>query len=315
MVFHHLDDHVEDEGRSTAAEAVTCDHAGVDAIASVLALTDPERADTLRRFLIEAAAAGDYLTARDRQPARAAMAIRTLTDPHRSPIGAELADLSATDQLDALVARGIPILLGMAADAERHRDLWILEDQHLRASEGAFERGDVRVVEHPIDHLSVVTLAPHVAIEPPEGLTADYLVRSGSGHGGHWPTTPADGGLHPMVFNRASRGTRQLLVRDRHYRYVDRPESWFQYPGRVATRVDLRPIALDLNFLEGSEVWSATPPSIPVAGLATTEPSTLDLDTVLNLIVRQLRTAPVAWSPEADTGPSIGAPPSGWTRG
>lgn len=299
------------------ADVVTTDHVDADSVAAVLALVDPDRARPHRRVLVDMARAGDLQTFRDRRGARAAMAIRHLADSERSPLdGAHYPGRLPDDEaIETVMAHALSIVPDLLDDDERHRDLWLAEDGHLAATEAAIARGAITTVEHPVDRLTMFAIDPDLVVRTPGGLRHDYL----SGpfeHSCAWWPMPSGTHLHPMALGNAARGFRHLLVQGRHYRYLDRPHSWLQYRAAdVPARIDLRPVAQDLNFLEGGQVWEATPPSEPAATLATTAESNLDLKTVTSLLLRQLRAAPPAWDPFAvpvgPVGPVSPVGPSG----
>lgn len=282
MAFRYLDHPVE----HAPATAVSCDHLDADALVSVLALTEPNLALPHRSALVELARADDFAVFRDRAIARAAMALRTFVDPERSPIASELRDLGPVDLFEVTVARTLPLLVDLVTEIDHYRQLWADEDDELTTSLQVFERGLANVIEHPVDKLSVIQMLPGVV---------DVL-----------QTKEPHRALHPMAVNTMARGARQLTTFGQHFHYIDRAESWFQYRGRqIPPRIDLREVAQDLNFLEGSAVWVATPPSVPVAWLTSSTESSLDARTVTTLLIRQFRSAPPAWDPFASNGPQI----------
>ncbi len=312
MAFRYADEPIE----HPPAEVVTTDHVDGDAAVSVLALIDPERARTARTALIALARACDFRTYRDRNAARAAMAVRTLADPARSPIDEARGEAGPPDDeaVEAVMAHTLDILIDLADTPERFRELWEAEDEHLARTEDVIEDGRVSIVEHPVDQLSLILLDPDLTVDAPDELAPNYQAGPFD-TGSAWGPLPGGAHLHMMPVNNAARGFRQLMVQGRQYRYLDRLETWYQYRGRkLPNRIDLRAVADDLNFLEGGRVWEADPPSEPIASLATVSESNLDLETVTTLLVRQLRSAPAAWDPFLVDGQVVDPQPPGWTR-
>ena len=261
MVFAYLDR----PDLQQPGAAVSNNHFDQDGLVSVFALVDPDAARARRDFLEAVAAAGDFAIYRDRNAARASMAIAALDTDY-----------------DAMLDR----VVDLCDDVDRYRDAWAAEDETLAASEALIERGAVRIDEVESLELAFVTM-------PAEAPDA----------GGHrfarlWHT-----GLHPMAINNATSAMAIVTVHGRAYELTYRYETWVQYRSRqLRPRVDLQPLALALNDREtsGGE-WHADPPSAlePRLRLEGADGSSLEVQEFRALVEAHLRAAPPAWDPYA----------------
>jgi hypothetical protein len=277
MAFAYLDrppDH-------PPATAVTNNHFDQDGLVAVFALVSPDEARRHRDLLVDVAAAGDFATYRHRAAARASMAIAAYADPGTSPIGDRLRPLDYPDQCRVLYEATVGLLVPMATDPDRFRDLWAAEDEALTASERAVATGEVAVTEHPEVDLAVVAIAPHLGQQRGHRFGHDVF-----------------DGVHPMALHNATACLRLLLVHGRRYRYVDRYETWVQLRSRrPRPRVDLRPLADRLTGLDDDGPWTAAGPSQLTPTLDSGDRSSLGADTVTRLVIDHLATAPPAWDP------------------
>ncbi len=237
MAFRYLDLGADRHGD---AEVVTNNHLDQDGLVSVHALSDPEHALAHRAFLEDLAAAGDFGTFRDRSAARASMTIAGFVDRERSP----LAPLG--DDADAVLYEHLLRLLpALVDDVDPWRDLWAEEDEQLTGSLAALASGEVVVREDPSVDLAVVDFR-------------DAHQQWWGHRFGHQRFE----GIHPMAVNNATDHFTLLLVRGRHYKVVQRYETWVQYRSRrPQPRVDLRPLADELTAAEpASARWVADAP-------------------------------------------------------
>lgn len=284
MVFRYLDEPIDHR----PADVVTCDHFDQDGLVSLFALVDPDRALEHRDLLIDLARAGDFGVYRDRRAARASMTLWAYAASEHSPLARPLAELEAGDGYDLLFVETLPLVLDMLLDGERFEQLWADEDRDLAASEDAVASGAVTIEERTDLDLATVTVPAD--LDPLRGH------RFGAG-------AMTDGPLHPMAVNNASTCLRRLVVHGRHYRYIDRYESWVQYRSRrPLPRVDLRPLAEELTAREaGDTTWRATAPGALVAqlesGAGGGAESSLDPDTVGELLANHLTNGEPAWDP------------------
>jgi len=266
MAFKYLD-HVDGGGNlHGAAEVVSNNHFDQDGLVGVFALSHPDEALAHRDLLVDVAAAGDFGTYRHRTAARISMC---------------LARLDAPDRYEP----GLDVLPKMLDDIDAFRDLWGEEDDALTAAEDAIAARRVAIdEEHDLD-LAVVTVGKHERIG-----------------GGHRFAHVRDDGLHPMAIHNATGRFRLAILRGRRYELRYRYESWVQYrTRRPLPRVDLAPLAAELNELEGRSQWLADDVSglTPRLHLADGAESALPPDAFLDRVRAHLRTAPSAWDPYA----------------
>lgn len=279
MVFKFLR-----RGDDPHADVVTTNHFDQDGLVGIHAMIDPAASLAHEALLTDVAAAGDFGTYRYREAARASMALHAYGDETRSPIADRLAGKPYPEQCALLVGATLPLLLPMALDPDRFRDLWADEDAVLTASEEAFASGRVTITEDPRVDLAIV----RVPDDEPE-------------RAGHRFAHLLSGGIHPMAVHNLTDCFRVLVVHGRRYRYTDRYETWVQYRTRLPlSRVDLGPLAQALTAAEpGGVVWSADAPSTLTPELRPDDESGLDEHLVIERLTAHLRAAPPAWNPYA----------------
>ena len=270
-------------GDDPGAEVVTNNHFDQDGLVAMLALVDPDSAIEHEALLTDVAAAGDFATYRHRQAARASMAIWTYAHPERSPLAAHLVG-PYEEQCAVLYEAMLELVIPIAVEPERFRDLWAEEDAQLVASEAAFDAGAIIIEERADIDLAVVKIGD---AEPSRG--------------GHRFASDAFAGVHPMAVNNATTCLRLLLVHGNRYSYVDRYESWVQYQSRrPLPRVDLRPLAERFNSLEpGMTTWTASAPSALTPSLQSSDESGLAPTLVVGHLMTHLESADPAWDPYA----------------
>ena len=192
MAFRYLDLGADHHGD---AEIVTNNHFDQDGLVSIYALSRPEHALAHREFLEDLAAAGDFATFRNRDAARASMVI------------------AAQEGDDAeRYERMLATLPDLIADVGRWRDLWADEDAQLDGSLAALGSGEVQIREDPAIDLAVVDFR-------------DTHQR----WSGHRFTHQRFEDIHPMALNNATDRFTIFLARGRHYRVVQRYETWVQF--------------------------------------------------------------------------------------
>ncbi|MEY2401487.1 MAG: hypothetical protein QOJ08_1598 [Ilumatobacteraceae bacterium] len=282
MAFHHLDAPID----HSPAEIVTNNHFDQDGLVGLHALVNPELALEHRDLLIEVASAGDFATFGDRRAARASMVIDAYADSHRSPIAASLVG-SYDDQCVVLYEETLPLLVPMAVDQERFRDLWAAEDAQLTASERVIADGIVTIEEVAEVDLAVVTI--------PDNETS---------RGGHRFAGMSFDSIHPMALHNATGRFRLLVVHGRRYQFVDRYETWVQYRSRrPLARVDMRTLAERLNGHEnGSTRWTASAPGSLTPTLRVEGESSMEPEVVRKMVIAHLCEGPPAWDPYSSPG-------------
>jgi hypothetical protein len=277
MAFHHLDAPIT----HPPTEIVTNNHFDQDGLVGVHALVNPELSLEHRQLLIDVASAGDFATFTDRHAARASMVIDAYADSDRSPIAASLVG-SYEEQCVVLYEETLPLLVSIAVDCERFRDLWAEEDAQLTSSETAIADGIVTIDELPAVDLAVVTIPDSEA----------------SRHGHRFAGMSFDS-IHPMALHNATERFRLLVIHGRRFQFVDRYETWVQYRSkRPLPRVDMRPLAEQLTATErDSTTWTSTGPGSLTPTLQVEGESSLEPDVVRTMVVAHLSTSAPAWDP------------------
>ena len=280
MALHYLDDPID----HPPAGIVTNNHFDQDGLVGIHALVNPEVSLDHRELLIDVASAGDFATFRDRRAARASMVIDAYADIERSPIASALVG-SYDEQCVVLYEETIPLLVSMATDADRFRDLWADEDAELTASESALSEGIVMIEEVPDIDLAIVTIPDNEA-----------------SRGGHRFAGMSFNSVHPMALHNATGCFRLLVVHGRCYRFVDRYETWVQYRSTAPRpRVDMHPLAESLTARErGSARWSADAPGSLTPMLRVTDESSIEPEILREMVVAHLRNSAPAWNPYSD---------------
>ena len=276
MAYHYLDHPIE----HTPTGIVTNNHFDQDGLVGLHALIDPVHALEHRQLLIDVAEAGDFATFRDRRAARASMVIDAFANAEQSPISDRLVG-SYDENCVVLYEEMIPMLVSIAADGERFRDLWADEDAELTASEKSIADGVIAIEEIPDVDLAIVTI-------PDEEVS----------HRGHRFAGESFDAVHPMALHNATDCLRLLVIHGRRYQFVDRYESWVQYRSRrPLPRVDMRPLAEQLSNSERESQWSASGPGSLTPTLRVDGESSLEPALVRKMVVGHLRSSTPAWNP------------------
>lgn len=146
---------------------------------------------------------------------------------------------------------------------ERFRDLWADEDAALTAGLEALAAGTVTIEERQELDLAIVR-GPRV---------------------------------HPMAIHTATPWARVLYLDGPRYELNYRYESWVQYESRrPMARVDLAPLADELDRLEGSPRWRAGKVGELTPSLRVNPESTIAPAQLVERVVRHLATAAPAWN-------------------
>lgn len=207
------------------------------------------------------------------------MVIDAYADVDRSPIASSLVG-SYDEQCVVLYEETLPLLIAMAEDGERFRDLWADEDADLSASEQAIATGVVTIEELPDVDLAVVTI--------PDGEVS---------RGGHRFAGMSFDSVHPMALHHATDCVRLLVIHGRRYQFVDRYETWVQFRSRQPLqRVDMRPLGERLMASDSAE-WSASAPGSLTPTMRVDGESSLDSEVVRQMVIAHLRDGPRAWNP------------------
>ncbi|HEU5179479.1 MAG TPA: DUF6687 family protein [Candidatus Polarisedimenticolia bacterium] len=215
----------EDPARETflaPIEVVSNNHFDTDGILSAWAVLHPEEALRHRRFLVDAARAGDFGTFTSPDAVKFDLMVTAFGSLQHSPLTSRLQGLGEEERSALLYAELLPRLPELFYRADAHRRLWEEEFESIVHSFERLRSGTTRIRDYPSSSLSV--------IETDEEL--DKMARFDS-----------------VRFHRiltASRDGRGFRFQLEHHVF-----SWFDTvtPPRGG-RTDLTPLASELNALE-----------------------------------------------------------------
>lgn len=274
------------------AGAVSNNHFDQDGLVSIFALTDPPRALERRRVLVDVARAGDFARYESRDAARVSMVLSRYADPDRSPLGgwdrsgAYPGNRSYLEWTGLLYGELLGRLAELCDDVASYEEMWSHEDSSLRRSEELISAG--RVDFEDVPGLDLVVL--HVPEDAPS-------------EGGHLFAGSWRRGLHPMAIHNAVDRFTILVVRGHRYDLYYRYESWVMYQTRrPRPRVDLGPLAEELNGIESLGTWKADAPGAltPALGTIGGAESSIAPEELVERVKTHLATAPQAWDPYPD---------------
>jgi hypothetical protein len=242
------------------ADVVSNNHFDEDGLFGMYALLNPDFSHAHRELMLDAASAGDFGFYTRRDAARIAMTVTALG------YGAE-----------GGYERLLPMVPELITNISSFESAWRKEDARLAQTEDLLERHLITVEEKPDLDLAVIRGADSQAAMQP--LT-------------EW---------HECAMHNRTERARLLLVQGRQVEFRYRYESWVQFQSRqVLPRVDLQPLAQELNELEEStghwvfEGVGSITPSLHFEGEA---PSSIDPETIIPRLEHHLRTGAPAWNP------------------
>jgi hypothetical protein len=280
--------YLEQPEQHVEAELVSNNHFDEDGLLGLFALVDPETALGLRDLVVDVARAGDFARSDTRHAARVAFAISSLVDPAASPLDPAVFADDYPEMAARLYRELLPRVSELLIDIDRFRDLWADEDEHLAASNAAFERDEVSIVEHRDLDLAVVTLP------------------SMDAHVVHRFTQRRHAGVHPMSVHNRTDMMRIAYVREHDYSVELRYETVVQFVSRpLMPRPDLALLADRLNEVEASGgKWNfdGVGGLTPQLRLVDAEASSLAPAAFINELIAFLPDAAPAWDPWTETG-------------
>ena len=252
-------------------EYVTNNHFDQDGLVGVFALTEPESALTRREHLIDVARAGDFSCFRERDAARAAIA---------------LANLAVATDGDAYESV-LPQLLDVVDHVGRYRDHWESQDAHITETELATANGTIRIEERPELDLAIVTV--------PDSWHERVVQQFG---------TVASSAAHPYAVHNATDRFAVLTCSGTAPQIEYRYETWVHYVSRrPRPRVDLTALAAELTAEDnGSGTWTfdgvdALSPRLHLVGAHDT---TVTAERFTQRVLDELAVARSTWSPYPD---------------
>lgn len=263
---------------------VTNNHFDEDGLCSAFALCEPQFAMMHRNLLVNTARAGDFGTSTDRDALRLFFLIEAFADASVSPLPRHVFSTDSKRRTAQLYGQLLRYLPRFVADLDSWSEHWRDGESFLNDSERLCREHDISIVEKPELDLAIVTIPENM---PPRPLRR-YI-------------STEHAAVHPFAVHRRTRCNRMLWLQGSRYVFNFRYESWVQLASRrPALRVDMSGLIESLNAQESAPGrWTAEPVDAvsPRLYLEGSPRSTIDRDRFVELLVRHLRDAPVAWDP------------------
>jgi len=265
IVFKYLDA----PAMHIAVSAASNNHFDEDGLVGIFALTRPDLAARWRALLVEIARAGDFGVCRSRNAARIAFVLAAYAEKSSSPLPRSTFDRSYPEVTARLYEELLPIVPHLIAHVEDFQKLWEAEDRALQEGEWLLDGGIVTIEPNPDLDLAIIRVPADTA-EP-----------------------------HTMALHTRTPYSRLIVVHGTSVELRYRYESWVQFASRpIAPRVDLAPLAAELNAADPGGAWifegvdQITPRLYRDASGVT-----LSVDHVVERMIESLRTGPAAWNP------------------
>jgi hypothetical protein len=265
IVFNYLDvpaTHVE-------VAAASNNHFDEDGLIGIFALTRPELAARWRALLVEIARAGDFGVCRSRNAARIAFVLAAYAEKSSSPLPRSTFAGPYAEVTARLYEELLPIVPHLVTHVEDFQKLWAAEDRALEESQWLLDGGIVTIEPNPDVDLAIVRV-PADSVEP-----------------------------HAMALHTRTPYSRLIVVHGTSVELRYRYESWVQFASRrIAPRVDLAPLATELNALDPGAAWTFEGVEQITPRLYRQAPgATLPVDRVIERMIESLRIGPAAWNP------------------
>lgn len=265
IVFKYLDapaTHVD-------VGAASNNHFDEDGLIGIFALTRPDLAARWQALLVEIARAGDFGICRSRNAARIAFVLAAYAEKSSSPLPRSTFAGPYPEVTARLYEQLLPIVPHLITHVEDFQKLWDAEDRALQEGEWLLDGGIVTLESNPDLDLAIVRVPSDVA-EP-----------------------------HAMALHTRTPYSRLIVVHGTSVELRYRYESWVQFASRrIAPRVDLAPLAAELNGTDPGGAWRFEGVDQITPRLYRDAPgATLSVDHVVERMIDALRTGPAAWNP------------------
>ena len=249
--------------------AASNNHFDEDGLIGIFALTRPDLAARWRALLVEIARAGDFGICRSRNAARIAFVLAAYGEKSFSPLPRSTFAGPYPEVTARLYEELLPIVPHLITHVEDFQKLWEAEDRALQEGEWLLDGGIVTIEPNPDLDLAIVRV-PADAAEP-----------------------------HTMALHTRTPYSRLIIVHGTSVELRYRYESWVQFASRrIAPRVDLGPLAAELNAADPGAVWIFEGVDRITPRLYRDAPgATLPVDDVVERMIESLRTGPAAWNP------------------
>jgi len=280
IVFRYLDA----PAFHVPADVVSNNHFDEDGLIGVFTMVEPVLAQRHRDLLIDTAQAGDFGVFKARDAARIVFTISACADAEMSPLPKAIFARPYPELASELYERLLELLPRLLTNLDDYQELWEAEDARLAAGETLVEKKVVTIEERPELDLAIVRI--------PEDLSAQRVHRFTQGQ----LRT-----VHPFALHNATRCSRLLLLQGKSVELQYRYEGWVQLTSRkVAPRVDLAPLAKELNKRERSKgrwVFDGVDRITPGLHLEGSDATSIPPETIVERVEESLRTGPPAWNP------------------
>jgi hypothetical protein len=266
-----------------ACDAVTNNHFDQDGLVGVYVLIAPIPAARNRELLIDVASAGDFGVFRSRTAVRINFAVSSFADPQTSPFPKAIFDQPYPRMAAELYARILELFPKLIVEPDAFKSLWEQEDAVLTESEKMIATGEVAIEERPDLDLAVVRV--------PQTSAESRIHRFASSQ---------QSLCHPAAIHNATMCTRILLIQGQYAEFQYRYEGWVQMVSRKPpSRVDLAPLAVELNVMEDGGQWTfdGVDAITPRLHLDDKDESSIPVDVILSKLEHHLKTGPPAWDP------------------
>jgi uncharacterized protein DUF6687 len=209
---------------------VSNNHFDTDGLLSVWAVLHPGEALGHRRFLVDAARAGDFGTFTSPDAVKFDLMVTAFEDPRRSPIAALLLGRGEEERSRVIYEELLGRLPDLFYQTDSYRRLWEDDFENIVHSFQRVREGGAQIREYPSSSLSV--------LETEEEL--EKMARFDSCR------------FHRML--TATRDGRGFRFQLEHHIF-----SWFDtLTPPKGSRLDLTPLAMQLNALEPNREWRWT---------------------------------------------------------
>lgn len=249
--------------------AVSNNHFDEDGLIGIFALTRPDLGARWRALLVEIARAGDFGICRSRNAARIAFVLAAYAEKTSSPLPRSTFAGPYPEVTARLYEELLPVVPHLITHVEDFQKLWEAEDRALQEGERLLDGGIVTIEPNPDLDLAIVRV-PADAAEP-----------------------------HVMALHTRTPSSRLIVVHGTSVELRYRYESWVQFASRrIAPRVDLAPLAAELNAADPGATWIFDGVDRITPRLyRDTSGTTLPVDHVVERMLDALRTGPAAWNP------------------
>src|SRR5262245_12507850 len=135
---------------------VSNNHFDTDGLLSAWAVLHPDEALRHRRFLVDAARAGDFGTFTSADAVKFDLTVTAFEDLRRSPVAGRLRDLGEDERSRLLYQELLGRLPDLFYQVDAHRPLWEEEFSRIVDSFQRVRDGGARIREHHASRLSVI---------------------------------------------------------------------------------------------------------------------------------------------------------------